>query len=86
MATQNIFLFNIFYRLFQVLTNCRSFILVDEKDTDLIIIIIIIHIISCLDLNLLCSPSIVFIISFATLFFMVISVAKDLTDIEGDMK
>ncbi|GMN38981.1 hypothetical protein TIFTF001_008217 [Ficus carica] len=32
------------------------------------------------------SPSIVFIISFATLFFVVISVAKDLTDIEGDMK
>ncbi|GMN31269.1 hypothetical protein TIFTF001_044561 [Ficus carica] len=42
--------------------------------------------IASLGLQFSWSPSIVFIVTFATLFFVTVSIAKDLTDVEGDMK
>nr|UUA80539.1 putative prenyltransferase [Morus alba] len=39
-----------------------------------------------LGLPFIWSPPVVFIITFATLFFVVLSIIKDLTDVEGDMK
>ncbi|GMN52550.1 hypothetical protein TIFTF001_021691 [Ficus carica] len=42
--------------------------------------------IASLGLQFCWSPPITFIVAFAILFFVVISISKDLTDVEGDLK
>ncbi|GMN73170.1 hypothetical protein TIFTF001_054829, partial [Ficus carica] len=37
-------------------------------------------------MNLLCSPQTIFILAFSTIFFVAISIIKDIPDVEGDMK